>query len=100
MMPASFAASHPQVVLATLQLCIALARYTLLCDVQQTAYLSHYNWISLKKIAESSPSATTIGKWVRELARVQVIVSRHALSGKNVSVFFQTDGGHAGQEAT
>ena len=31
---------------------------------------------------------------------MQIIVSRHALSGNNVSEFFQTDGGHAGQEVS
>ena len=39
MMTASFAASHPRVVPATLQLFKALVRYTLLSDVQQTANL-------------------------------------------------------------
>ena len=37
---------------------------------------------------------------MRELACVQVIVSRHVLSANNVSAFFQTDGGHTGQEVS
>ena len=87
LMTASFAASHPQVVPPSIQLCIALAQSTLLYDVQLEAHNKTSDWFMLKKIAEASPSGTTTGKWVRELACIQVIVSRKVLSGHNISVF-------------
>ena len=99
-MTASFAAAHTQIVPTVIQLCIANVRYTLLYDVQLEANQQQADWIVLQKVAEASPSATLIGNWVRELACVQVIVLRTILSENNVLAFFQTDGGHAGQEVS
>ena len=57
-------------------------------------------WIDLEKISQSSPSATLIGKWVRELACLRVLISRNKLSSKNICAIFQTDGGHREQEVS
>ena len=69
----------------------------LLHDVQ--CALDHSNdWITLKKVAQSSPKATTIDTWVKQLANLQVIVHWNMVSSG--ASFFQTDGGHKGQEVS
>ena len=62
MMTASFAAAHQQVIPTTIQLCIAIARYTLLYDVQLEAHQRGADWIVLQRVAKSTPSATLIRK--------------------------------------
>ena len=97
MLTAAFAVSHPQVVPNNIQLLLSLGRYTLLHDVQGA--LDHSNdWITLKNVAQSSPKATAIDTWVKELASLQVIVHRNMVSSG--ASFFQTDGGHKGQEVS
>ena len=91
----AFVSAHPQVVPNSIQLCIAIARYNLLRDIKQSMNYPA-DWITLENIALSSPSATTIGRCVKELAILQLIVSRQLL--KTDSSYFQTDGGHKHQE--
>ena len=92
---AAFAASHPQVVPANIQMCVALGRYTLLHDVQSSIPYD-FEWISLQTVAQSSPKSTAIDNWVKELATVQVLIAREKLSDSRI--FYQADGGHKGQE--
>ena len=96
----SFAAAHPQVVPNIIELCLTLSRYTFLYDTRFKIHNYSEDWIDFEKIARASPSATTIDNWVKKLAQVQVMVSRNMLSTDNISSFFQTDGGHAGQEVS
>ena len=59
----AFAREHPQVVPNSIELCIAIARYTLLLDIKKSMNYPA-GCITLENIALSSPSATTIGRYV------------------------------------
>ena len=94
---AAFASSHPQITPSSLELCLALARYTLLHDIESSLSYS-IDSITLENVAMSLPKSTALEKWIVELAHMQVMIFRDVLS--NGSVFFQTDGGHESQEVS
>jgi len=74
-----------------------LGRFTLLHDVSKMTTIN-FDWLSLKNVGMSSPKADAINVWVKELAVMQVMVYRDIFS--TGSIFYQTDGGHAGQEVS
>ena len=87
----------PQVSPDAIQLYIALARYTLLHDIISPLKFS-IDWVTLRGVANSSPTATTINNWVKDLAYRQVMIFRDKISDS--VLFYQTDGGHQGQEVS
>jgi hypothetical protein len=99
----AIAASHPQVVPASIEIVSVLSRLTLFQQVNAVIAklcLDKENIptvdTSVLKIAHCSPSASSIEKWVLETAIGQDMIMARLVATCNV--FCQSDGGQNGQE--
>ena len=70
----AFAGSNPQIDLRNIQLLIALARYTLLYDVNTLSQF-RYGFISITNISLCIPSSSTLNNWIEDLAAMQIIIA-------------------------
>ena len=97
----AFAAAHPQISTDYPELTIALARRSLMLEVKAVvendcSLRVDFSWLTLKNVANSSPSSTALTNWVVSLARDQYMIFSYKMSGANL--FCQSDGGQKGQE--
>jgi hypothetical protein len=93
---AAFAVSNPQIAPRNIQLLIAIARFTLLYDVNELCVKKN-DFVTIQNVYNCSPKASTIDNWILNLAARQIVIARAAIVD-DVKIFLQTDGGHNGQE--
>ena len=93
---AAFAVSNPQIAPRNIQLLIAIARFTLLYDINELCGKKN-DFVSIQNVYNCSPKASTIDNWILNLAARQVVIARATIVD-DVKIFLQTDGGHNGQE--
>ena len=89
------AVSNSQIAPRTIQLRIAIARFTLLHDINELCNKKFY-FIFILNVYNCSPNATTIDNWILNLAAKKIDITR-AMIDNDAKIFLQTNGGHNGQ---
>ena len=79
-----------------IQLLKAIARFTLLHDINEPCNKKLY-FIFILNVYNCSPNPTTIDNWILNLAAKQIVITR-AMIDNDTKIFLTIDDGHNGQE--